>query len=354
MTSGAFFMPSYLQVIKTFNQQLDDLSTEMADELSRHWLDAGESLLADLQKLTERIAESGEKPSRSQLMQMKRYQLLIAEVLSIIEQLQSDIVEPMTDDLQRKAVKIGEAYAASSINAVQGRFSEPVVKASFARLNVSSVNQIIALSRANTPLSKIFNSIAPGTASQMTSILVNGIARGGNPRNTARQMVKDGFMGGLNRAMVIARDQQLRAYRDSSRQSYRDFGVKQYRRVAGHDRRVCPACIAMDGLQTESDRLIPLHPQDRCAIIPVIPGHTINRKWGKQWFDDQPASVQREILGDGRYEAYKDNRFDFDKMVTVKNNPTWGPSAQVTSLNNLLKGRGGLGNWTPPTDPGAK
>lgn len=55
-------------------------------------------------------------------------------------------------------------------------------------------------------------------------------------------------------------------------------------------------------------------------------------------------------MGNGRFEAYKDGLFTLDQLVTVKPNPVWGPSAQVTSLAGLLKGRGG---GAPPLDPAA-
>lgn len=107
--------------------------------------------------------------------------------------------------------------------------------------------------------------------------------------------------------------------------------------------------IEYDGLvydlQVESDESfvangVVVH---NCVMIPVIPGfEPIPAQSGEDWFNGQPDSVKRQMLGPGKYEAYKSGKFAFSQLVTVKPNRTWGPSAQVTSLKDLLDGNGGF------------
>jgi len=334
--------PQYLQVINQFNLELLGLSQTLARQLSRVWGNIGESIQAELVTLATEIADKG-LTTREQAIKQARYKSLMAQVLEQITLFQTRTLEPLADETQRKAVIAGQSYATHSIKAVQGKFTPSEVKLSYTKLNTQAVNNIIALSRAGKPLEKIFQTVAPGAVEAMTNILIANTTKGVNPRQTAREMITSGLnQGGLGRALVIARDQQIRAYRDSTRQTYQELGVKKYQRVAAHDKRTCAACLAMDGMKQDSDKVLPLHPQDRCAIIAVVPGYSPNRQTGAQWFEAQDSDTKRAILGQGRFEAYNEGKFDFRQMVTVKPNQTWGDSAQVTSLADLLDGKGGL------------
>lgn len=334
-------IPVYLQVINQFNSELLNLSQSMARQLSRAWGGIGDSILKELETLAQELADKG--LTREQAIKHWRYKQLMAQVNEQIALIQAKTIEPLADETQRKAAIAGQGYGHASVKAIQGKFTPSDIKLNYAKLNTQAINNIIALSRADMPLNKIFQRVAPGAIEAMTNILLNNTAKGINPRQTAKEMITGGLnQGGLGRALVIARDQQIRAYRDSTRQTYQELGVKQYQRVAAHDKRTCAACLAMDGMKQDSDKILPLHPQDRCAIIAVVPGYNPNRQTGAQWFEAQPDEVKRSILGQGRFEAYQEKKFDFRQMVTVKQNETWGDSAQVTSLADLLDGKGGL------------
>ena len=80
-----------------------------------------------------------------------------------------------------------------------------------------------------------------------------------------------------------------------------------------------------------------------CSMVPIVRGRPLPRfQSGEDWFRDQPPAVQRKMMGSGTYEEWEDGRFAFDQLATVGEHPVWGPSARVTSLANLLAGKGGL------------
>jgi hypothetical protein len=155
----------------------------------------------------------------------------------------------------------------------------------------------------------------------------------------ARRMVADGLSQGLNHILLVARDQKIRAYREASRQQYERSGVVQkYRRIAAKNTRTCMACIALDGTVWKTSELMPLHPQDRCAMIPIVDGFkpVESDENAREWFRDQPEDVQREMMGPGKFEAWQDRKFRLNQLATVRENRTWGPGAQVTTLGDLL------------------
>lgn len=73
-----------------------------------------------------------------------------------------------------------------------------------------------------------------------------------------------------------------------------------------------------------------------CTRIPVIerPGET-TWQTGREWFAEQSESVQRQMMGAQRFEAWRAGKFDFDDLVTVRKNSVWGDSAQPTPLHKL-------------------
>lgn len=89
-----------------------------------------------------------------------------------------------------------------------------------------------------------------------------------------------------------------------------------------------------------------------CTMLPLIPGlDPIPTESGEAWFNRQSAETQKQMMGPGKYAAWQAGKFKFSQLVTVRPNATWGPNAQVTSLKDLLDGRGG---YTPPALPRPK
>jgi SPP1 gp7 family putative phage head morphogenesis protein len=150
-------------------------------------------------------------------------------------------------------------------------------------------------------------------------------------------MMAEGMTGTLNRMLTIARTEQLRTYRESSIASYKESGiVTGYRRLCAHDRRTCAACIMSEGQFYDLDEEMPEHPNGRCAMIPVVKGvPPVQWLKGEEWFEQQDAATQQDILGKGHYDGWKAGQFALQDVVKVTPNSTWGPSLGVTPLRDL-------------------
>ena len=137
--------------------------------------------------------------------------------------------------------------------------------------------------------------------------------------------------GGLNRAMVIARTETLRAYRYTKMETWRETGlVCGFQRVSAHDRRVCPACLMADGQFIPVQADFAEHPQGRCSLIPVLKNGDLHKwQYGEEWFEKQPTATQVSILGPGRHAAWKTGKFGLSDIPVVQPNDTWGPSLRA-------------------------
>jgi SPP1 gp7 family putative phage head morphogenesis protein len=185
----------------------------------------------------------------------------------------------------------------------------------------------------------LFKRVAFDTEAQMRVIdtLTRSTALGYNPRKTAR-LIQDDLAMGLNNAMQIARTEQLRVYRETSRMQYEESDVvKGYKRIAALSDRTCPACLMADGTVYRTTTEFWEHVQGRCSLIPIVIGAP-DPEWetGMDWFKRQNPDTQQKILGPGRYNAWKDKQFQLEDLITKKRNKTWGNALVPTSLKKLV------------------
>lgn len=115
------------------------------------------------------------------------------------------------------------------------------------------------------------------TASQqMSNVLAKGFTEGKSPRDLARELSRtvEGLMH--KRALTIARTELAYAYAEGQLDGFENDGQFDLKlqaefSTAGDDR-VCPVCLPMDGqvFTLEKARgVIPIHPNCRCAWLPV-------------------------------------------------------------------------------------
>lgn len=134
---------------------------------------------------------------------------------------------------------------------------------------------------------------------QLSRELADGLAFGRGPREIARRMSNSITAITKRRALVLARTEVIHAHAEGQLDSFEELGVQEIGiesewSTAGDDR-VCPQCAAREGkVYTVKDArgLIPLHPNCRCAWIPVLTEPKRKRK-----LED---SIKRSV---GRYRA---------------------------------------------------
>lgn len=333
-------MPDPL-VVRTMNAFKADLlrqeTTQMA-AMARRWRQTEAALLDQVELFARRVAD--DKLTRAQLQDA---QYMLDRSQSLLRQARREFDKyvryagPLIETRQRQLGEQGIQHAGAAIEAVS---SEAGVEIGFNRLPVSAVENMVGLAGDNSPLTTLLESKYGAGVDGMFTELIRATALGKNPRETAQRMVREGFSQSLTQMMVIARTEQLRVYREAARQSYQESGVvERFRRLATRDNRVCAACLMADGEYYELDQFLRAHPQCRCTIVPVVEGFPeVQWQKGPDWFMEQSAKTQQDILGPGRFAAWNDGRFDLDQLITVRSNAQWGDSIQPTPLKVLLSG----------------
>jgi hypothetical protein len=178
------------------------------------------------------------------------------------------------------------------------------------------------------------------TVDSVIKSIVDGVGSGFNPRKIA-DIIQDAFGGGLTDALRNTRTVQIKSYQDAARANYMatDGIVQGWIWYAELDADVCLSCVAQHGTIHDLDEALEDHYNGRCAPLPYIPefGNPVDTM-GQAWFDGLSESEQRAMMGNSKYEAYKDGKFEFSKLSQDHENEVYGNMKSEASLISLIGG----------------
>ena len=199
--------------------------------------------------------------------------------------------------------------------------------------------------RATTQITSRMWVLSDEATEAMRRRLVQGVAAGRNPRDTARLIVRDvqdAFDGGLARAQVIARTETIDAYRAGAKAHHEANSdvLQGWVWLAKLSERTCPSCVVMHGTEHDLNEPGPLdHQQGRCSRMPLVkpelvPGTpTPKVESGAEWLARQPEGVQRSVLGPRRYEAWKAGDYPASRWAVRRESEAWRPSYGPGPIN---------------------
>jgi SPP1 gp7 family putative phage head morphogenesis protein len=170
------------------------------------------------------------------------------------------------------AYQRGVAQAGNELQGAGAAVEQGFIRAAF--------NRPVHADRAGIIFTRTFSDLNGITAEmdkQISRVLSQGILEGRNPREIARQLNERVDRIGITRARVLARTEVINAHAEGTLNLYEEAGVEGVEleaewTTAGDDR-VCPDCEEREGRVmslSEARGLIPLHPQCRCAWLPVV------------------------------------------------------------------------------------
>lgn len=347
--------PAVVVAMREFKAGLLVREALQMQEMARHWLVVEQALEAQISALTQEIASmraAGETVTRARLYRLRRYQRLLAQATSEFENYAAYAAD-LIEEQQRILASLGVDHA---YRAIQYSYW-PSMRVALDRLPISQIEYMVGLAGNGAPLGELLKERmiqASGAFERLTGTLIQGTAQGWNPRKTARRMQGD-LAAGLQKALLIARSEQMRVYRTANLEQMRQSGVVEgWKRLVAHDGRVCAACLADEKTLYKLEEEVEDHPGGRCVPVPVVKGMPeVDWLSGEDWLrNPDPESrmrilernkdfttwedVQRAILGKGRYEAWVAGQFEFSQLVTRRYDPVWGGSITPTPLKELV------------------
>jgi len=327
--------PLVVKVLRDHKAQILAMEEATMRDLAARWVRMEAALEAQMLALAAEIDQArlaGKVVDAALLRQYERYARLVTQAQEEL----ALFIQFAGESIARSQAQLAELGIDHAIEAIRSVYYENgMIGAAFNILPKSAVQAMIGLAGDGAPLKKYLEGIYGDAVNGMTQALINGMAKGLNPVTIAQQM-QNGFGMGMNQAMNTARTETLRAYRAASIDQYRASGVVSgWKRLAAHDGRTCAGCLFTEGEVYATLDNFQEHNQGRCSAVPVVMG-VPEPTWqsGKEWFLQQDEAKQAEILGTGRYEAWK-NGASLDDMVKRVNDPVWGASFIPTPVNQL-------------------
>lgn len=297
------------------------------------WLQVEQAIQAQVDALAYELANQPGTATMGQLVRSRRYQALLEQTREELRKYE-DYLEPRIRSGQSDMITLALQHSQQAVNAVA---TEAQVVVPFNRLPVSAVNSMVGLAGDGSPLRAVLNDAARVGPDAMAQELVNGIALGRNPIAVARRAIRMGLGQSFTRMQNIARTEQLRVYRQVALESYGNSRIViGYKRLSARDSRTCIACLAADGQFYPISHGFDEHPQGRCSLIPVLASvPPVVYEDGQTWFNRQPESVQREMLGRGRYDIWRRGDASLNDMISRSWSDDWGGSLHPTRVADL-------------------
>lgn len=120
---------------------------------------------------------------------------------------------------------------------------------------------------------------------KLSQVLAAGIAAGDGPAQVARDVTRVVDTVGITRARTLARTEIIAAHAEATLNSYEEarvagVGVEAEWATADDDA-VCPDCDDHEGEVysiADARGMIPLHPNCRCAFLPIVDGETTGQE----------------------------------------------------------------------------
>lgn len=313
---------------------------------------AYQRLQAHVERLQSKMvaeSETGQLTKR-QVQGMGAYKELLRQIKTEIDRFGQYAGEEM-NQAARDAINNAQKDALREIQLSLPRLAEGIRKA-WRILPVRAVETLSGMTEPGSPLRDNMEAeLGPGVAEQVSNRLLENVALGKNPRTTAAAVRRE--MGvGLTWALRTFRTAQLWSYRVAKHSSWAQ-NPRLYKGWVWHaklDGGTCAACIAQNGTQHGPDEILNDHHNGRCSPLPITPTYSellgvdieddvppaLQIPSGADWFDKQPASVQREILGAAGHRAWKDGAFELSDVVGKYDDSVYGTMIVAKSLKELL------------------
>jgi len=332
-----FAEPEVVRLARQFRAELASADERQLRLMAARYLDVADALQDGIESLAlsiEELRAEGKAVAIGRIYRLERYQRLLGQLMRELSRFNGWALA-IINTRQRELIVQGAEDASSLLRAGQ-----PGITVRFDALHREAIEAMVGIAREGTPLAALLDASYGETTAAIHRTLASSIGLGRGPRQTARLLTKNCQLP-LQRALRIARTEQLRAYRLATLDTYRSAGVALYQRVAARDPNTCIACLSMDGTIYSTETSLDDHVNGRCSIVPLFSAAEAYAAGAAQeWFDAQDRDMQLQIMGPARLELYRSGRVDWSELAVRKDDPIWG-GAWVPTPVSVLRTAGG-------------
>lgn len=316
-------------IANQFKQDLLNLERAAAVEIAQYYGGIWSELNRRIQDLIAQYELSGgaELPAE--------WVLQFERLASLKRQVEAELLR-FVEYTEQVIIKNQEIVTALATGNAAAMVESAGVDLVFNRLPNEALRDLIGFLQDGSPLRTLLDGLPLLGGQAVADGLVQGLALGLNPRVVARN-IRAAMGMALTRALVIARTETLRSYREATKRNYENNSdiLSGWVWLSAADERTCGSCWAMHGSFHSLDERLDDHPNGRCSMVPAVKGAYTPLKPGPEAFEDLPEEKKLAILGPAKYAAYSAGDLTLEDLVGQKHSREWGSMRYERSLKEL-------------------
>lgn len=234
---------------------------------SKYYRDAMRRIISDFEKTYDKVITAfgqNKQVTPADLYKLDRYWKMQAEMREELKKLGDKESALLSEKFERHWKDIYESAAVPS--------EDNFVKYS-SRNAAEMINEIWCADGKNWS-QRVWHNVGK-LQEELNSSLLDCVISGKTTKELKQKLQKD-FGISYNRAKSVVNTEMAHIQTQSAAQRYKDSGVEYYEFLADTDKSTCDICAALDGKRFKliemkpGENAPPMHPNDRCCIIPVI------------------------------------------------------------------------------------
>ena len=335
--------PKLLDVWQKLKAQADGADSLVLERIANAYMSGAVRVDAQTTALIEQIEamqKSGTVTS-AQIKQTAAYKNLIATVTRELDDysayMRTELSVAVTESAKR-GMFAGNALLLAAVAASLGVEVKDVPKGTILTSNDKSLDFLAKyLDPDGALFGKIYN-LSGFYADEIASGILERVGQGLNPRVIAN-WISDEYGYPLTDAMRQMRTSQLYSYREANAATQRENAdvLQGVVWCAELDDRTCDSCLSMHGQVFPVGSEANDHHNGRCAMLPWVNGaENPIEQTGEDWFKSQDEATQRNVMGDAKFEAWNDGKFEFSALSHEYENDVFGTMRGSTPLKDLI------------------
>lgn len=307
--------------------------------LAAAWARAFDEIATDLDRLILAMHAQGDTPKVATLLRAKLARQALKVAAGQLQAVAAAAGVRVSRDLQQVinlALSADAAVVAAQL---------PTLNIDIARADARQIAAIVK--RSTEQITARHYAMSQEAGQAMRRELVRSVSVGDNPKVAARRMlqrVQGEFNGGLTRALVISRTENLDAYRNAAQaqQQANSDVLAGWEWVADLSSRTCRSCVAMHGTMHPLAEPGPIdHQQGRCTRVPVaktwkdlgfdVPEPPSAVPDSEEWFAGLPEDEQRRMLTNRGYDEWQAGRYPMSDWSRKSSTPGWRDSMRPST-----------------------
>lgn len=319
-----------LATIEKIRNQIAKLQDKTMVGIAKSYRSSIKQFDSDIELLSQKIADG---IKANELKKLDVYNRTINETSQALD----DFGKYLTLDLRREAANMIDAGTWDSRLLLEA--SSMGIDLGFRMLPKEILTELGHYINPGEPLYNRLQLFSATNTENITNTMFNMIGSGYNPKTIARA-ITNAYGTGLTDAMRMMRTVQIYSYRDAAQANYINNSdvVRGWIWYAKLDGATCLSCVAQHGSFHPVTEKLNDHHNGRCVPVPStrLSAPFIKDGAGEQWFNGLPPATQAQMMGQKKYDAWKDNKFDFKALSVEKKNDVFGMMKTEASVKELV------------------